>query len=75
MLSVGAIRFENRFCASRKGGTGEVGGSTALADRASWLWQLAIEFHTMDSSLPNSMPMDLLSTRKRFLEQEERATV
>ena len=25
MLSVGAIRFEDRFCASRKGGTGEVG--------------------------------------------------
>ena len=50
MLSVGAIRFEDRFCASRKGGTGgggwgqgEVGGATAVADRAWWLLQLAIE--------------------------------
>ena len=29
MLSVGAIRFEDRFCASKKGGMGEVGGFTA----------------------------------------------
>ena len=43
MLSVGAIRFEDRFCASRKGGTGEVGGATALADHAWRLLQLAIE--------------------------------
>ena len=43
MLSVGAIRFEDRFCASRKVGQGEVGGSTALADRAWRLLQLAIE--------------------------------
>ena len=26
MLSVGAIHFEDRFCTSRKGGTGEVSG-------------------------------------------------
>ena len=26
MLSVGAIHFEDRFCASKKGGMGEVGG-------------------------------------------------
>ena len=38
-LSVGAIRFEDRFCASRKGGM----GSIALADCAWWLLQLAIE--------------------------------
>ena len=43
MLSVGAIRFEDRFCASRKGGTGGVGERTALADSAWWLLQLAIE--------------------------------
>ena len=43
MLSVGAIHFEDRFCASRKGGTGEVGGSTALGDCAWWRLQLAIE--------------------------------
>ena len=40
MLSVGAIRFEDRFCASRNGGTG---GCTALADSAWRLLQLAIE--------------------------------
>ena len=34
MLSVGAIRFEGRFCSSRKG---EVGGFTALPDSAWWL--------------------------------------
>ena len=47
MLWVGAIRFEDRFCASRKGGTGggqgEVGGCTALADSTWWLLQLAVE--------------------------------
>ena len=43
MLLVGAFRFEDRFCASRKGGTGEVGACTALADRAWRLLQLAIE--------------------------------
>ena len=42
MLSVGAIRFEDTFCASRKGGTGEVSGYTALADSAWRLLQLAI---------------------------------
>ena len=41
---VGAIRFEDRFCASKESvGQGEVGGSTALADNAWWLLQLAIE--------------------------------
>ena len=51
MLSVGAIRFEDRFYASRKVGTvggrlghGEVGGCTALADSAWRLLQLAIEW-------------------------------
>ena len=34
MLSVGAIRFEDRFCASRKGGTG--GGGW---DRGRWVGQ------------------------------------
>ena len=42
MLSVGAICFEDRFCASRKGGTGG-GGCTALADSAWRLLQLAVE--------------------------------
>ena len=28
MLSVGAIRFEDRFCTSKKGGMGKVGGFT-----------------------------------------------
>ena len=43
MLSVGAIRFEGRFCASRKDGTGGGDGSTVLADRAWRLLQLAVE--------------------------------
>ena len=43
MLSVGAIHFENRFCTSRKGGTGEVGGSTAPPDSAWWWLQLPVE--------------------------------
>ena len=34
MLSDGAIHFEDRFCASRKVGRGEVGGYTTLADSA-----------------------------------------
>ena len=42
MLSVGVIRFEDRFCASRKGGTGG-GGWTFLCDSAWWQLQLAIE--------------------------------
>ena len=40
MLSVGAIRFEDRFCASRKGGTG---GGGWVGDSAWWLLQLAVE--------------------------------
>ena len=43
MLSVGTIHFEDRFCASRKGGTGEVGGCTTLADSAWWQLQLPVE--------------------------------
>ena len=44
MLSVGAIRFEDRFCASRKGGIGgHGGGSTALPDSAWWQLQLPVE--------------------------------
>ena len=43
MLSVGAIRFEDRFCASRKGGTGGVGGCSALADSAWRRLQLPVE--------------------------------
>ena len=43
MLSVGAIRFEDGFCTSRKGGTGKVGGCTVLVDSAWRLLQLAIE--------------------------------
>ena len=45
MVSVGAISFEDRFCASRKGGTGGggLGRCTDLADSAWWLLQLAIE--------------------------------
>ena len=42
MLSVGVICFEDRFCASRKGGTGG-GGSTALPDSAWWQLQLPVE--------------------------------
>ena len=34
MLSVGTICFEGRFCASRKGGTGEVGGCHPDGDSA-----------------------------------------
>ena len=49
MLSVGAIHFEDRFCASKKGGTGEVGGCTALADSAWQRLQLPVE-------KPSSMP-------------------
>ena len=43
MLSVGAICFEDRFCASRKVGQGEVGGSTPLVDSAWRLLQLPVE--------------------------------
>ena len=42
MLSVGAIRFEDRLLAERVG-QGEVGGCTILADSAWQLLQLAIE--------------------------------
>ena len=37
MLSIGAIRFENRV------GQGEVGGSTALTGSAWWRLQLPVE--------------------------------
>ena len=37
------IRFDDRFCASRKGGQGEVGGCTTLGDSAWRLLQLPIE--------------------------------
>ena len=37
MLSVGAIRFEDGFCASKKGGIGEVGGFQL---RVPCTWQL-----------------------------------
>ena len=40
MLSVGAIRFEDRFCGM---GQGEVGGCTPLGDSAWRLLQLAVE--------------------------------
>ena len=44
MLSVGAIRFEDRFCSSRKKVVqGEVGGCTPLADNAWWPLQLPVE--------------------------------
>ena len=45
MLSVGAIRFEDRFCASRKGDTrgGEVSGCHPEGDSAWQLLQLAVE--------------------------------
>ena len=43
MLSVGAIRFEDSFCASRKGGIGGGGWSTALTDSAWWWLQLPVE--------------------------------
>ena len=43
MLSVGAIRFEDRFWLAERVGQGEVGGATALADHAWRLLQLAIE--------------------------------
>ena len=38
MLSVGAIRFEDRFCASKKGGIGEVDG---FQHGVPCTWQLA----------------------------------
>ena len=39
MLSVGAIRFEDRFCGSRKGGTGGGGGGGGGGgwDRGGWV--------------------------------------
>ena len=43
MLTAGAIHFEDRFCASRKVGQGEVGGSTTLPDSAWWWLQLPVE--------------------------------
>ena len=43
MLSVGAICFEDRFCASRKGETGGGGGSTTLPGSAWWQLQLGVE--------------------------------
>ena len=42
MLSVGATHFEDRFCASRKGGT-EGGGCHPRSDRVWQLLQLAVE--------------------------------
>ena len=43
-FSVGEFCFEDRFCTSRKGGTGrKVGGSTALPDSTWWQWQLLVE--------------------------------
>ena len=43
MLSVGAIRFEDRFCASRKGGMRGGGGCHPEGDIAWRLLQLAVE--------------------------------
>ena len=43
MLSVGAIRFEYRFRASRKGGTRKGGWVHPEGDSACQLWQLAVE--------------------------------
>ena len=43
MLSVGAIHFEDRLCASRKGGTGGGGWVPALADSAWRRLQLPVE--------------------------------
>ena len=44
MLSVGAICFEDRFCAAERVGQGEVGAlANALANSAWQLLQLAIE--------------------------------
>ena len=43
MLSVGTIRFEDRFCASKKGGTGGGGWYTALPDSAWRQFQLPVE--------------------------------
>ena len=42
MLLVGTICFEDRFCASRKGGAGEVGGSATLPDSGWWRLQLPV---------------------------------
>ena len=43
MLSVGTIRFEDRFCASKKGGTRGGGWRHPEGDTTWWLWQLAVE--------------------------------
>ena len=43
MLSVGAIHYEDRFCASRKGGIEGGGGSTALPESTWWGLQLPVE--------------------------------
>ena len=43
MLSVGAVRFEDRFCTSRKGGMREVGECHPDGDSAWRLLQLAVE--------------------------------
>ena len=58
MLSVGAICIEDRFCVSRKEGTGEVGGCTILADSA---WQL-LQLHGYRKDLVRAgWPILLLS--------------
>ena len=51
-ISVGAICFEDRFCASKKVGQGEMGGSTALADSAWRLLQLTIEWDWSELGSP-----------------------
>ena len=44
MLSVGTIPFEDRFCASKKGGMGEVGGhSHRIYCLGSFLTQMGTE--------------------------------
>ena len=43
MLSVCTLRFEDRFCTSRRGGIGEEGGCHPPGDSAWQLLQLAVE--------------------------------
>ena len=43
MISVGAIHFEDRFCASKKGGIGEVGRQSHDMLCTWWLSSLAVE--------------------------------
>ena len=68
MLSVGAIRFEDRFCANRKGGTGGGGWVTALADSVWRLLQLAIERQGVVTYMS---PVEAFATAIKFFDRQK----